>query len=538
MIYSKEVLRSRLKWVMFGRLFFGVLLMLALFFLERGGPGGKPFFSSPYAPAYWLLTFVCGLNLVYLLLVRWRLDPTHLSVLQVVLDIVLVSLLVYTTGIDRIFVYLYFATVLCAGLLINPAYSFLFASLATVLLSMVSILHYLAGHPEISWKLPLVSADLLDNQKAELQYLVPYLLSVAISLHVVAFLSSLLAKEMNRIRILSQEVVENMAEGVIAVDRTGQVAFINGEAKRMLGLPAERWEGRRHTEVIPRREVQEAVDLTLAQRTRHRSEIEINRVPVEILTSPISDPTTGEARGAVLILSDLTLRKKLEEMGKLQERFGAFVELSTSLAHEVRNPLASIKGASQELAGGDALKEDDVKLLNLLVKEVDRLDKILSSFLEYAVPRPLTLRVCHLSALLEEVAVLLESRARSRGVDVRRQISQGLYCKGDEDRLKQVFLNIGINAIEALPASGGRIVLRGTVSDHQTLVEIEDNGSGIPPDVLHRVFDPFFTTKDKGTGMGLAVARKIVQSHEGRIALESEVGAGTRCRVWLPMSPC
>lgn len=520
---------------MFGRLVFAVLLIPALIFMESVGSDGAPGVMNRYLPAYWILTSICGVNLVYLLMVRWGFDLTRLAIFQVVIDIIMVSLLVYCTGIDRVFVYFYFATVLTAGLLINPTIPFVFASLATVLLAMVSILHYLGANPEIGWELPLVPPEILKEHRTELQFLIPFLVSVALSLHIVAFLSSVLAREMNRIRILSQEVVENMAGGILAVDRTGRIAYINREAKRMLKVPDGKWEGRIYATVIPRQEVIRAVGETIANRRRIIQELSLNQIPVEMITTPIGGPGEHEPRGAIVFLNDLTLRKKVEQMGKIEERFEAFVELSTSLAHEIRNPLASIKGASQELATGRVLKDDDQKLLDLLVREVDRLDKILSNFLEYAAPRPLQLRVCNLSKLLEEVATLLEARAHSQRVHVHRKLHENSYCKADEDRLKQVFLNIGINALEAIPKDNGKLLIT-CQPDGQggVLVEIEDNGDGISRDLLHKVFDPFFTTKSAGTGMGLSIARKIITAHEGRISLESEVDSGTKVRVWLP----
>lgn len=537
MIYSKDVLEARLKWVMFGRLVAAILLMGVVLLLEsvasRPGPVSG-WADIRYVPAYWTLLSLCGLDLAYLLLVR-RVNLVRLAAVQLSLDILVVTLLVYFTGIDRLFSFLYFAIVLVSAHLLRPTYSFAFASAATIMLSCVSMLHFFAGDGAAGWRLPLVDPRIVTEHTLRLSSLLPYLGIFALSLQATALLSYLLAREMTRIRILGQEVLENIAGGVFAVDREGRLTYCNREAQRLLGFPRDRIYGRPYATVIRQRDIQSAVEEALVGWRRAVRELTLENRPLELQVSPIREPGSGEFRGAVAILADLSLRKKVEEMSKIKDRFGAFVELSAALAHEIRNPLASIKGASQELLEGQNLQEDDRKLLSLLMREVDRLDKILTSFLEYASPKPLEFSLCDVSQVLEDVARLLEARVQARDIQIDRKIQPSLFCKGDADQLKQVFLNVGINAAESIRDGRGmiRIECRPEVGGGVT-VEIEDNGEGISRNLLHRIFDPFFSTKSSGTGMGLAVARNIVQAHGGRIAIDSEVDKGTACRIWLP----
>lgn len=537
MIYSKEILETRLKWVMFGRLVAAILLMGVVLLLESVAPRPAPsggLADVRYVPAYWTLLGMCGLDLVYLLLVR-RVNIARLAAVQLSLDILVVTLLVYFTGIDRLFSFLYFAIVLISAHLLRPAYSFAFASAATVMLSCVSLLHFFAGEEAAGWRLPLVDPRIVADHTVRLSFLLPYLGIFAISLQGSALLSYLLAREMTRFRILGQEVLENLSGGVFAVDRDGRITYCNREAQRVLGFPRERIYGRPFATVIQRRDIQSAVEEVLVGWRRVVQEVMLENRPLELQVSPIREPGSGEFRGAVAIMADLSLRKKIEEMSKIKDRFSAFVELSAALAHEIRNPLASIKGASQELLEGQNLRDDDRKLLSLLMREVDRLDKILTSFLEYASPKPLAFSLCDVSAVLEDVARLLEARVQAREIQIHRKIQPSLFCKGDADQLKQVFLNVGINAAESIRNGRGtiRIECRPEIGGGVT-VEIEDNGEGISQNLLPRIFDPFFSTKASGTGMGLAVARNIVQAHGGRIGIESEVDKGTVCRIWLP----
>jgi PAS domain S-box-containing protein len=540
MIYTREVLETRLKWVTAGRLAVTILLIGVMMFLEslspvRGTPGGEV--DVRYFPAYWTLISVCGLNLVYLFLIRLAANLRILAGVQLALDVVIVSLLVYFTGIDRLFAFFYFAIVLIAPHLLRPALAFVFASSASIMLAAVTVLHYLASGEGAGASLPLVDPVIIQEQALKLSFLLPYLASFAVSLHVTALLSFVLAKEMYRIRILGQEVLDNIAAGVLAVGRDGRITYVNRDVSLLLGVKPEQISGMHYARAVPRKDIVEAIADTISGGRRLVRKIEIDERPIELMISPIREAGGGPLRGIVVILSDRSLQKKVEEMSKIEERFGALVELSTSLAHEIRNPLASIKGASQELLTAESFKEDDRKLLSLLEREVTRLDRILNSFLEYASPKPLELRICDLSKVLEDVAALLEARIKTESIRIERDIGEGIFCKGDSDALKQVFLNVGINAIESIRKGREQGLIRMVCrsgADGGVAVEIRDNGEGIKRDLVSRIFDPFFSTKATGTGMGLSVARKIIQTHGGRVSIESEIDKGATCKIWLP----
>lgn len=518
---------------MFFRLVFTLAAITAILALESRFQ--RPLEQSHF-PTYYTLLFACFVNLVYLVAARLGASPRVMAVIQLSVDVLIVSGLVYLTGVERIFAYLYFASVIAASLLISPRAGFFFASLATVLLAGVLITYFVTHQQGV--RPPFSDPQVWGDYEPRRPFLLAYLFFFALSLHLVAFLASLLAGEVSRVRILNEEILHNMAGGVLAVDRYGGLAFVNEQAAKLLGISGrERAIGRPFSEVLPG-PVAATVENALRGGTRVEREVALGDTPLQVVVSYLPDGP-GRVRGVIAILNDLTLRREIEQLAQRQERFKGIFEMSAGMAHEVRNPLASIRGAAQELESTPGGNEDDRKLLQVIMRESDRLDKIITDFLEYATEKPLDLELCDLSEILQHTATLLESREGSKKVGVFRDWPEKILARGDSDRLKQVFLNLGINAMEAcMDRGGGQVHIAATVSTAgpkpAVIVEIRDTGPGIEADVLARMFTPFFSTKPRGTGMGLAIARKIVNAHGGDIRVDSEVGKGTRVRVALP----
>ena len=496
--------------------------------------------DSGSLPQYLALLFACLVNLVYLILARSGARPGALALVQLLVDLGIVGFLVYLTGIDRIFALLYFAVVFAAALTLSLRLSIMLASAATVVLAAVSTLYYLA-QPEIGLHLPLVDQEIIDLHGSRLPFLLPFLAVFGLLLHVVALLAGKLAQEIRRVRILNDEILQNMAGGVLAADRFGVIQFVNVQAARLLGLSElEGSRGRRTTDALPRRVV-DLLERALRGGERVSDEFQVNGAPVRVAVSCLPD-AGGSTRGVVAILNDLSLRTRMEEMTRRAERFEALLQMSAGMAHEIRNPLASIRGAAQELATSKLPKEEDRQLLGVVVRESDRLDEIISEFLDYASDRPLEMGLFDMAELLRETVLLLEARGE-RNVEIEAEGPRPFPCRGAPDKLRQVFLNLGLNALEACAANVriGHVSFRwrpgrgaGEEAKEGVIVEAVDDGAGIAREDLGRIFDPFFTTKPRGVGMGLAIARKIVEGHGGQITAESEPGKGSTLRVWLP----
>jgi len=224
--------------------------------------------------------------------------------------------------------------------------------------------------------------------------------------------------------------------------------------------------------------------------------------------------------------------------------------ISASIAHEIRNPLASIRGAVQEIGRAVLIPEDKKVLLEIVLSESDRLDQIISDFLRFARMRPAKLVPTDIGRVLSDAKLLLSARAEAKDTQILLSGDEGEPFPADPEQLRQLFLNLGLNALQAMAGSPrkelalrvcvmsrGRLLgfnLEQALDRPGVLVEVADTGPGMPPDVQRRIFEPFFTTKAAGTGLGLAIAERIVQGHEGLIAFESQDGAGTTFRVWIP----
>ncbi|HEX5773485.1 MAG TPA: ATP-binding protein [Geomobilimonas sp.] len=230
----------------------------------------------------------------------------------------------------------------------------------------------------------------------------------------------------------------------------------------------------------------------------------------------------------------------IEEQLRRAERLSALGELSAVLAHEIRNPLGSIRGTAEILRDDYRPGDRKYEFLEILFKETDRLNRVVEDFLGLARPVAAERETCDLVSELREVQSLLAGEAASRGVRLRLELADLPPVRGDREKLRQVFLNLALNGIQATDR-GGSLTIRSALfpvpegAPARIELSFADTGAGIAPEQLARIFEPFFTTKEGGTGLGLAIAQKIVESHGGTIDVTSEVGKGTTFTVRLPV---
>lgn len=345
-----------------------------------------------------------------------------------------------------------------------------------------------------------------------------------------------------------------MRNGVMAIHRDGSVALMNDEAYRIFSLtrgPEDA--GRPFTDVLSGRPdvvrvIASAFELShLPNRAELRLK-DVDRV-IGYTLSQVRDDQ-GQPIGAVMFFKDLTHVEQLEERERLRDRLASLGEMAAGIAHELKNPLAGIEVMAGLLRRQVPASPDAQALLADIMSEAKLANAIVVEMLEFVRPIRLQVERTDVAQVLHKAVTLAESKASRKGVEVRMEVVPGLPAlESDEHQLCQVFTNLVANAFEALDGQG-RITIRATAGSIEedaalgqnhaptptVVVEVADNGPGVPAELRDRIFNPFFTTKPQGSGLGLAIVRKIVDAHDGRIDLVSNPGAGTRFRVTLPVS--
>jgi two-component system sensor histidine kinase HydH len=237
----------------------------------------------------------------------------------------------------------------------------------------------------------------------------------------------------------------------------------------------------------------------------------------------------------VLILRDLGEIRRLEEEVRRKEKLAAIGGLAAGVAHEIRNPLSSIKGIASYYKSKFADDSEDKEMAGVMIEEVDRLGRVINQLLEFARPAELNLRPANLNEILEHSARLVKQEAIAKNIQIDLSLTpEGEPVVVDPDRLTQCFLNLYLNGLQAME-NGGRLTISSFIRDGRFAVDIKDSGSGISVDDLAKIFDPYFTTKTKGTGLGLAIVHKIVEAHQGQVKVRSTIGQGTVFSIILPL---
>lgn len=245
----------------------------------------------------------------------------------------------------------------------------------------------------------------------------------------------------------------------------------------------------------------------------------------------------GALVGRVLLLYDLTELKQLEMLVRRRDRLAALGKMAAGVAHEIRNPLSSIKGFATLLGSKFSIDSNEKKTADLLVSEVERLNRSVAELLDYTRPTPLTRQDVSLAALVEDSLALVQTDARDAGVSVSLAVDPVVRrntVRIDRDRISQVLLNIYLNSLQAME-QGGELSVEVTAAAASFVIRVSDTGEGIAPEELEKVTDPYYTTKADGTGLGLSIVRKIIEEHGGDFTIESVVGQGTTVTVFLPM---
>lgn len=350
-----------------------------------------------------------------------------------------------------------------------------------------------------------------------------------------------LAQALRETRTLNDLIIENAADGVIAIDRQGDVTTMNPAAEVITGYQRHELVGQPYSMLFDNTQFYSPVLDTLEHGTEHVA-LEISfpgrdrTIEISVTTSRIHN-THGEMIGALVIFSDLTARKETQRRMAQAERLATLGELMAGVAHEVRNPLTAIRGYVQILRQQttDPIHQE---YLSVVIKEIDSINKVIQQLLDFSRPRHSQWQQVSLNALVEETLVLVQTAGVQARVDFISELDNELSpISADRELLKQVLLNILINAVQAISARGKIRIRTWQYSDSQQAISIEDNGCGIDLSLQKKIFDPFFTTKASGTGLGLALSQRIINAHQGDIRVTSLPGYGATFTLILPINP-
>ncbi len=350
-------------------------------------------------------------------------------------------------------------------------------------------------------------------------------------------------KTLNEMKIYTSKLLETMDNAVISVDNNGIIKTFNRKSEEILN--------KKRKEVL-NKDCQEVLNLNvegecifkkcLLERKNIDQEIileekGLKKRILEVNTSFLTGEL-GDITGMVAVIRDITEIKDLNEEVARHKRFAALGKLSAGIAHEIRNPLSSIRGLAQFVYNSFSKTDERKEDLNTIIQEVDRLNKLIIQVLDYAKVKELNLTYFSLNDLINKVIELFRLEIKDKQIKFHLKLSPNIFqIQADEDQIKQILMNIIINAIQAIPEKGEIKIKteKGLLRGEQAIkLIIEDDGIGIAEKDLNQIFDPFFSTKEQGSGLGLSIVYKLVEGHQGEIKVESKEGEGIKFIILLP----
>jgi two-component system, NtrC family, sensor histidine kinase PilS len=559
---KKESLFSKIQWLMFYRAVVVTILLGATVLVQLKDTHFFRYSSLHYF--YILIAITYSLTLVYSLLLPRVRNLRVFAYVQIFGDVFFVTLLIYFTGgSESIFSWVYILSIFSASIILYRRGGLILASAASILygtildLEFYSVIRPMGSH--------IAAAG--GYQSSYVLYLIAVNMT---AFYLVAFLSAYLSEQVRRkeeelketlvdygqLERLYRDIVQNVNSGLITVDNAGRITSLNRMAGEITGYRLEdiyqqgigdlfpgflsgspsRGDGAARGWQKPGRLSRWEADFQTGTGAKLRLGFSV---------SPLKDSREEEV-GSIIIFQDLTKLREMEEDLKRADRLAAIGSMAAGMAHEIRNPLASISGSIEILKEELGNSPEHQQLMEIILREVGRLNSLIGDFLLYARPAPRAEGTIHLNGAIEDILkVFAQSPNCGPGIRIVTLFHDDLTVPGDARQMRQVFWNLFNNAAEAMPGGGElRVELRRLpaplpVTDHPNPCEVSvtDTGAGIAEDVIGKIFDPFFTTKDKGTGLGLSIVHSILSTHGAKIQVQSRLGQGTTFTLFFPATP-
>ncbi|MFO7645928.1 MAG: ATP-binding protein [Desulfosarcina sp.] len=338
-----------------------------------------------------------------------------------------------------------------------------------------------------------------------------------------------------QVRAFSDSLVSRIPIGLVALDRDGRVTALNSVAETTLAIDSTDVTGLPAREVIPAALVDAlAGDAGLVEKEILCPVADGRRIPMDVSAATLTDDD-GQVFGQVILFKDLTEIRALHDELEKNRRLASVGRLAAGVAHEIRNPLSSIKGFATYFKEKYRDSDQDQEVAAILIQEVDRLNRVVGQLLEFSRPLAIHRQAVRLKPFLEEAVKLVARQSSQTGVTTTLEmVDETLAAVMDADKMSQVMLNLFLNALDAMPG-GGRLTVRVSNNGNGWVqIQVADTGEGIDPTDQPHVFEPYFSTKNTGTGLGLAIVHNIVKAHQGDILVESRPGQGTTVQITLP----
>lgn len=515
---TDNTLHSKLKTLIAFRVFFVTVILGSVLVFQIG----YEFFPYPSALQYIIVLFYV-LTIIYLFVLN-RVDSLKFAHLQLYMDVIAANtLIIFTGGVESWFTLILLLIVIEGAIVISNRAGFAAATLGSILYGMLINLQYYELIP-IPYAQHLMDKDFFYK-----------IFSIISALYITAYLTGQLASrlesrtiDLEDLSLFNREVIENTPSGLFTVDLGGVIQIFNRAAENITGFSKAAATGKVVSEILP-------FITRIEERQRIEEVVQFgNREKIIGITISKMKDAKGDMIGYIGIFQDLTELKKLAAEIEQKKQLAVIGEMSANMAHEIRNPLASLKSSVEILREGTISEEKKHRLMTIALNEMDRLNNIITEFLDYSRPRDLTITEFNLHKIINETLELLEKRDEAaQNVTFITDFTGPAIYSGDPEKLQQVFWNLGLNALDAMQ-DGGRLSVSTSLSNGNVRITFEDTGPGIDRDVIDKVFYPFFTTKRKGIGLGLSIAYRIIEKHNGIILVKSDAAKGTRFDILLP----
>lgn len=555
---NRELLR-KIKWLMLLRLLFATFLLVASAIVQaRAYPS---FFNTSPLSLYILTAIIFFLTLCYALLLTRIKRCRPFAYVQLLFDVIFVTALIYMTGgIESIFSFMYILAIINAAIMLYRRGGLLIASASSICYgSLLDLQYFGIIHPFYIRISELTTYGIG-------YYFYTLLMNIA-AFYVVAFLSSYLAEELrhssvklkakqydlDQLELLNRNIVRSINSGLMTLNRALKITYVNPAAEHISGSSFSEMEGCHIGDVFPEivsylcpfggggsnREPQKLTrnDINF----QRRDGVTLN---LGFSQSMLRDPD-GNEFGLILIFQDLTELRQMQEQVRRMDRLAVAGELAAGIAHEIKNPLASLSGSIQLLR--DELDFDPVhkRLMDITLREAERLNALVNEFLLFSRPEKTVDQSVEVNEVIEDTLEMLKNSPElSRPISIHKEFAKDLRIHIDSQRLQQVMWNLMLNAVQEMK-NDGRLAIRTAVKAYETSKErqeslaeisISDTGPGILPENHGKVFDPFFTTKETGTGLGLTIVHRIVEDYGGKIFVQSDGRSGTTFTLYFPLA--